>query len=654
MKHNRYSAKQIDPKIESASSPIERSMARSAQVTSYLFHAPDPYKSAALIFILSLFAGFILNFNIINFGANFSIRNIYDNAIIYGLIVIGFPALISGLISTPLAELLGGTLYYKRSFLLAFISCVILFVVLIIGKILHGIFEFNFVVVFIFGYALIFSVRHSVFLATSHPKNLNSIFGSINQTLLGYFFLWLIPTTGKYIANQELLYMFWFVVIFFITTTLWIRIITTPFRRNFNVDGLLLMKHALSQFTKDYREGKALEKDFFAKIGSKSDLRVGVISIKEKLSTKKPPIKTLMVIPSVHPGPFGILGGSNLPSKLLKYLKNLTTNLMVFHGPAGHAQNPVATDECVKIAKKVQTLVAETKYSEDVSKFHRVASSDEKNIGKTASNKSTLTLCAQRFGNGIMYIHTSSPEPTDDIDNPTGEAIIQKGEAETGLKSLFADAHNCLEPGTGEVFFGSEKANNMLELISKLNNKLKNGSDYILQTGFADDRSFNVTDGFGPMGIQVLVLKCEPKNKNLKNEDSKFYAYILLDGNNVIRGLREQILEAISYLVDDAEVFTTDNHIVNATMGGYNPIGLKAESQRIKISVGKLIKEAKKNLTPSVVGLNSGIVKNIRILGKNMPMRLSTTINSTIAIMKNSLVACQALALSVCWLVTLI
>ena len=91
------------------------------------------------------------------------------------------------------------------------------------------------------------------------------------------------------------------------------------------------MNYALTQFTTETESGRTLEKDFFEKIGSDSNLRVGVICIKDKeqskLKSRKPPIKTLIVIPSIHPGPFGILGGSNLPVKLYNYLNNITSKL---------------------------------------------------------------------------------------------------------------------------------------------------------------------------------------------------------------------------------------------------------------------------------------------------------------------------------------
>jgi len=628
----------------SGATAIERSMFQTTSVTSYIFRAPAPHKLAAFIIILSLATGFLINFDLFNLINNFSATSIYENAVIFGLVLIGIPAIISALISTPLANIFGGTFYFRRSFLLAFISMIFLIIILFLGKVLRIFFTFDFLIIFIFGYALIFSVRHIVLLATSHHKNLNSISASINQTIFGFLFLWISSNVIFQVTVQDLYYMLVFTLIFLVITLLWIRIITTPFRRNFGVNGLMLMKHALSQFTEDLSSGKALEKEFFSKIGSRSNLRVGVVGIRELQENGASKIETLLVIPSIHPGPFGILGGSNLPTKLTKYLKGITTNLMVFHGPATHDLNPVSTQECKKIALVIRKLAREMKYSENVSTLYR------SKLSTGSSTKSNLTICGQRFGNGIVYTHTSSPESTDDIDNSVGEAIIEKAEADTKAKALFIDAHNCLKPGTGGVFFGSKKANNMLKLVSKLNKKLKKATKFEIHSAYVNDSRFSVSEGFGPSGIQVLIIKCVEKSEN----DGKHFAYILLDGNNVIPGLREQILAAIVDLVEDAEVFTTDNHIVNATMRGYNPVGLKIDPARIIASTRALVKEGILKTRPCEVGISSGLVKDIKILGQNTPMRISTTINSTISIMGNSLIACQALALAVCWLVAII
>ncbi len=651
----------------------ERAMHQTTRLTSYVFRAPKPFKTLAFIILFSIFAGFIINFNADNLSSNFSVDRIFLNVIVFGLGLIGIPAILSGLVSTPLAELCGGIFYFRRSFLLAFICTVVIFIVLLISKLFSIWFEINLVLMLIFCYALIFGVRHSVLMATSSYKHLNTLPSSINQTIFGFTFILLLSDAFQLSGQVLISYMFWFTIIFLVTTVLWLRIVTRPFRRNFNVDGLLLMQHALTQFTEEKSSGLTLEKEFFSKIGTTANLRLGTICIRKKqpinhLDQKQQrnkfnlgnDFKALILIPSVHPGPFGILGGSNLPDKLRKYLKGSSSNLMVFHGPTTHDYNPVATRECNKLSNAACKLIDNTEFHDKAGIFHRETFiSNTKNKTGKQNKLENFNLCAQRFGNGTIYIHTSSPQSTDDIDYPVGEAIIQKAQYETKHRALFIDAHNCLEPGTGQIYYGSKKANNMINLVTNLNKKLNRSGMYDFKCGYTSFDKFQVKHGIGPMGIQVLVIEVDVKNleaPQAKTEENRKFtnAYILIDGNNIVPGLREQIIKSLTGLVDEAEVFTTDNHIVNTTMGGYNPVGLKLELKIISSRIKTLVEEALKDCEPCEIGINSAIVKNIRILGQNTPLRLSATINATISIMRSSYIACQALAVAACWAIALI
>ena len=108
-------------------STAEQAMDRTTDVTKYVFRAPEPAKVAAYTLILSLFAGFIINFDFQHINNNFSSEQFYDNVIIFGLLLIGVPAILSGLISTPAANIFGGNFPQRRSFLLALTSTIILF-----------------------------------------------------------------------------------------------------------------------------------------------------------------------------------------------------------------------------------------------------------------------------------------------------------------------------------------------------------------------------------------------------------------------------------------------------------------------------------------------------------------------------------------------
>ena len=80
-------------------------------------------------------------------------------------------------------------------------------------------------------------------------------------------------------------------------------------------------------------------------------------------------------------------------------------------------------------------------------------------------------------------------------------------------------------------------------------------------------KEFSIEDGMGPGGINVIVVRTSDQTA----------AYITIDGNNMVSGLREKILSALEKIgVNDGEILTTDTHAVTGlilTTRGYHPIG---------------------------------------------------------------------------------
>jgi putative membrane protein len=130
--------------------------------------------------------------------------------------------------------------------------------------------------------------------------------------------------------------------------------------------------------------------------------------------------------------------------------------------------------------------------------------------------------------------------------------------------------------------------------------------------------------GIGKTGVQVLVIQTNDQKTT----------YILFDGNNMVMGLREAIKSAVSDLVDEAEVLTTDNHAVNAIIGGFNPVGLKMDKQPLIDDAKSLVKAAIDDLEDVSVGMKTGFVEGISVFGYENVSRLSSVVNSTVATLK--------------------
>ena len=100
----------------------------------------------------------------------------------------------------------------------------------------------------------------------------------------------------------------------------------------------------------------------------------------------------------------------------------------------------------------------------------------------------------------------------------------------------------------------------------------------------------------------------------------KVSAYVTIDGNNMVSGLRDKILYSLKDLgVDSGEVLTTDTHEVNAvvmTARGYHPLGEAIPHERLISYVKAAVVEALNNMEPTSVAWRAGGVPNVKVIGE--------------------------------------
>jgi putative membrane protein len=573
----------------------QKSVEQTASVMEKLFRAPKPVILVLPILVVSLIFGMLISYDT---------DDLYQTFFINGIMVLALPTYLSALLSVPLAESLGGKFYLRRAMLLSFLSLLIIAGVLLIFKVLSMFFSTDIEIkeILIFGYATTIWLRHLTLLSTSNSSNLRSLPASLAQPLLGFIMLAIFFAP---FGIKEGTIALIFLLIFLSSVILLTLIVTTPMRKAFGVNGLAMVRYSLDHITEGGDEGAKEVENFFKSFSEKMDVHVGLVAFK-----KGNKIKSIMIVPSVHPGPFGMLGGSDLPRKLTEKLKDVSNAVLVPHGSGTHDLNLSSSDEKEKIADNVKQLLEKVKYSNNASRFIRLSDHME--------------VCAQVFGNGILLIHTSSPHPTDDVDYSTGSALREKVSSSTGKDTLFIDAHNCAEKGVGCVYFGSKKSHELIDLTGKAAQKGIENMKEDIKIGYAQKTGYESEKGIGNSGIQILVVQT--------NEQK--VAYILFDGNNMIKGLREEIIKAVNDLVDDAEVLTTDNHVVNATIGGFNPVGLRMDKKNLIKDVRALVKNALNDLEEVEVGMITDYAKDISVFGHENVARLSSTMNSTIAILR--------------------
>jgi len=311
----------------------------------------------------------------------------------------------------------------------------------------------------------------------------------------------------------------------------------------------------------------------------------------------------------------GFVSGSDLPTKVARGLTDLTPNVLVAHGPTTHDENPATTAEVKKVSDAVREMVGTAAFGPKVGRACRV----------TYARASAL---AQAFGDDVLIVASFAPNPTDDIDSATGHAAVQEARLVGARDAIFVDAHNCHEQGVGLTLFGSERSHEIIQAAKAATQAALKAPKDRARVGYAARRGFATPDqGIGARGIEALVVETGGVRT----------AYVLFDGNNMVPGIRDEIRLRLAGLVQESEAMTSDNHSVNLSMDGFNAVGAALDQQTILAQAEAAVREAIANLQDAEVAAFATEIANFRIFGPQSASRLTTSINSTMAVLRPAL-----------------
>jgi len=249
------------------------------------------------------------------------------------------------------------------------------------------------------------------------------------------------------------------------------------------------------------------------------------------------------VIPWVHPGPVGRIGGGDLPGRIVRRLLDLGVVPLVFHSTTTHDLNPVDRREAGRIVDAVERMV------------RRVRGAQGSRRASRAVRGERTDSVGQVLGDRLFLVLSKYPEPSDDIDPATGIFI----ESRTG--AWVADGHNCFgDPEKGRVYAFSRDFWRLLDDARLIAERVEAVGD--LRAGFAhSDPGLGPESGVGSGGISVAAVEVEGQRT----------LYVVLDSNSIVRELKERLERELSELADEVVVCTSDSHEVNPR--GYNPVG---------------------------------------------------------------------------------
>ncbi|MBQ2635506.1 MAG: DUF2070 family protein [Methanobrevibacter sp.] len=598
------------------------SMSSVAGLSKYITTLPKTQFSIIGMVVISFLIG--ISYYLIELFPSIGILEIVFGGL-FGLMVFGASSIMSGALNQQVIIILHGiNLKIKHSMFLSSLSMTILGLMVLGGCILSRIFHADlFFNSLLFGCVLIYGFNTLVFWATAKVRFTSAVTTGLIQPALilaMYILLTFFSSDTSFIGPviyQIIIKAAIAGIIFVLAIYAFIKIIASPFKKNLGIGVLDL----LSLFIAHMNEGSNSLEGLFENMSEAIDTVVTFISFKTENG-----IKALFISPSVHPGPLGDLGGSNMPTILANKFDHFT---MVAHGPSTHDFNPIAVSEIDKIENSVKRGLKNVEYSPNASKFVRY-NSQKANIG------------VQFFNEGMVILSTFAPEAVDDIEFGVGLTMMAQSRSRCDVKdSVIVDCHNSFTPESGEVLPGNSEVFHLIDVIDKINpNQIK--GDIKIGCYENDMPEFDKQEGIGESGIKTMVIEV----------DNQRTAYVLFDSNNMEIGFRQEIIDAVSDLdIDEIEVMTTDTHTVNTLSRGYNPIGIAKRAEIIEY-VKISIKEAINDLEKVEVGTGTEKIENLNTFGPNNSTELISTISSVVAVSKiiAPVLLITALAIAFIWI----
>ena len=581
------------------------SMSSVAGLSKYITTLPKTEISIMGMLIISFIIGSVSY--LIDLVPNVGILEDLIAGGLFGLVVFGFSSIMSGALNQQVISILHGiNLKIKHSMFLSALSMTILGIIIIIGCVISQIFNVDiYLNSMLFGCVLIYGFNTLVFWTATKVRFIIAAITGLIQPLLILAmytlitFMFIDTSFMGPIILQITIKAIVAAVIFVMAIYAFVNVIASPFKKNLGIGALDL----LSLFIAHMNEGSHSLEGLFENMGESIETIVTFISFKTENG-----IKSLFISPSVHPGPLGDLGGSNMPTLLANKFDHFT---MVAHGPSTHDFNPIAVSEIDKIEDSVRTGLEKVEYSPTASKFVRY-NSEKANVG------------VQFFNKGMVILSTFAPEAADDIEFGVGLTMMAQSRSRCNVKdSIIVDCHNSFTPESGEVLPGNAEVFQLIDVIDKIDS---NQTKHEIKVGCYEDTmgSLDKHEGIGDSGIKTMIVEV----------DNQRTAYVLFDSNNMEVGFRQEIIDAVSDLdIDEIEVMTTDTHTVNTLSRGYNPIGIAKRPEIIKF-VRLSIQEAILDLEKVEVGTGTEKIKNLNTFGPKNSTELISTISSVVAVSK--------------------
>jgi putative membrane protein len=449
------------------------------------------------------------------------------------------------------------------------------------------------------GFGALLTLRTIVLTATVDGSILKRLLSALLQPFLciaAFLFYWV--TTSIVTLLQLLPFIILTPIITYTAVIFFLSSIDRLGNKSYSMPAMRLFRAFILNWVTD--QNAPLEWHL-EKMGENADIEVSML----KFDALKP--KAAIIVPLVHPGPFKNIGSSLLPSLLkVEYEKAFGCDACTPLGILGHELDLASQAQNHKI---ISQIISASRFAADAD----MASETIK------ATDGYATASCQIFGDTALLCFSLAPKTTEDLPQELGRHVTQEAQ-KLGIKyAIIVNAHNCLTEviDTDEHLEELQRAATIClkKAVALPKNKFKVGS----ATVYPDE--FTLKSGMGTGGITAIVIEV----------DKQKTAYVVIDGNNMVAGLREEIIESLESLgFSESEVLTTDTHAVSALVTGgrgYHPVGEVMDHQILIHHIKEAAKKAQANLEASRAGYLRLVVPQVRVIGEDRLRTVTTLVD---------------------------
>src|ERR687895_1947927 len=316
-----------------------------------------------------------------------------------------------------------------------------------------------------------------------------------------------------------------------------------------------------------------------------------------------------IVPPEVHPGPFSMVGGSNLPYVLYQ---KFSKRALVMHSVSDHSLNIPSKKELDKYVKDLGQMITEEN-------------------GRTCTrpvqvriNNSTSTGIA--FGSTAMVMLSLAPKGMEDIPRAVNSELESFSSTIGFSDVLVVDCHNAM----GKHLDDSDR-NDLLTSAKQCLEQLKKQPQKHFKVGFAsldniDHKIMDRTDELGQGGLAVLVISIDNKN----------YSIGWADSNNMENTARDYIISKINSNATILEICSSDTHSTSGkrTREGYFALGTTTNLNKIATAYIQLCSKAAEMAAEESAFEFGCAQSTIKVMGKKQFEDYSSALDRSVNVTK--------------------